>query len=134
VRFGSDGYFSELDSSSAKITTPKKTTSPTSLTDAFSSASLGGTTLSKSETLKIKSAGNEIPQSAVFDLKTRSARKAAENDMSDIYPRLWITQVPNLILAYHKRGLFEDIRKLDVRRELDNWPNKTQMTFAGFMS
>lgn len=121
VRFGSDGYFSELDSSSAKITTPKKTTNPTSLTDAFSSASLGGTTLSKSETLKIKSAGNEIPQSAVFDLKTRSARKAAENDMSDIYPRLWITQVPNLILAYHKRGLFEDIRKLDVRRELDNW-------------
>lgn len=121
VRFGSDGYFSELDSSSAKITTPKKASNPTSLTDAFSSASLGGTTLSKSENLKVKSAGNEIPQSAVFDLKTRSARKAAENDMSDIYPRLWITQVPNLILAYHKRGLFEDIRKLDVRRELDNW-------------
>jgi hypothetical protein len=74
-----------------------------------------------------------IPQSHIFDLKTRSMKKRPlENVLLDEeIPRLWIRQLQYFILAYHDRGLFrltdvevkvvkDDVRKweLDHQREL----------------
>jgi hypothetical protein len=64
----------------------------------------------------------EVPQSSIFDLKTRSGRYGANIDMGDIYPQLWIRQIPNFIVAYHDgAGLFEDIRVQDVRADVKAW-------------
>ena len=41
--------------------------------------------------------------------------------MSDIYPVLWLKQIPNFIIAYHDRGKFDDVPKKDVSAEIKKW-------------
>lgn len=41
--------------------------------------------------------------------------------MTDIIPRLWISQTPTLVVGFHDRGLFEDIRVQDVRQKINEW-------------
>jgi hypothetical protein len=77
---------------------------------------------SSSECVTVKHGGSEVPQASIFDLKTRSGKYKKEIDMSDIYPQLWIKQVPNFIIAYHDgAGLFEDIKVQDVRKGVQKW-------------
>ncbi|KAH9863901.1 hypothetical protein J1614_009833 [Plenodomus biglobosus] len=71
---------------------------------------------------KIKTCGSKVPQSTIFDLKTRSGKYNKEIDMSDMYPLLWIKQIPNFIVAYHDgAGLFQDIRVKNVRADVKKW-------------
>lgn len=65
--------------------------------------------------LKVLRGGNQVPQSAVFDLKTRSIKKMDVDTIAEELPRLWISQIPNFILAYHTQGVFNDIQIHDVR-------------------
>lgn len=69
--------------------------------------------------LLVQRAGKEIPQHAIFDIKTRSNRK--ELDMNEIYPRLWVGQIPNFIIAYHTSGKFGNAQIQDVRDDLKRW-------------
>ncbi|KAH7026128.1 geranylgeranyl pyrophosphate synthetase [Microdochium trichocladiopsis] len=73
------------------------------------------------QTLKIKYAGSVVGEEAIFDLKTRSARKADDDILGGELPRLWVTQVPNFVVAFHKSGLFDDIRILDARGRISTW-------------
>ncbi|KAJ4411006.1 hypothetical protein N0V85_003880 [Neurospora sp. IMI 360204] len=65
-----------------------------------------------------------VPQAQVFDLKTRSI-KARENSniLEEELPRLWVSQIPNFVLAYHTRGKFfpNDIEIRDVRPDVKRW-------------
>jgi len=135
VRFESDGYLRNLVP--ADDLTSATARSALLDDDGFASA-FGGTTLNASQTspgisnaaassdLTTKSGGQPIPQDAVFDLKTRSARGGI--DMSEIYPRLWLSQIPNFIVAYHNRGLFdaEDIHVQDVHDGVTRWEKENQ--------
>ena len=78
-------------------------------------------TLTESSTsqLSMQVQGFPIPQKAVFDLKTRSAKR--ELEMEEILPRLWVNQTPNLIVGYHKSGLFDDIRIEAVQGRINEW-------------
>jgi len=69
--------------------------------------------------LLIEKGGKPIPQKAVFDIKTKHGKYPI--DMSEIYPRLWVCQVPNFILAYHDRAVFSDIRKQDLHHKISEW-------------
>lgn len=45
--------------------------------------------------------------------------------MSDIYPQLWLKQIPNFIIAYHDGfGLFNDIRVQNVTHEVQSWADE----------
>ena len=48
--------------------------------------------------------------------------------MSEIYPRLWVSQIPNFIVAYHNQGLFEEenTHVTDVRNEVLKWQGENQ--------
>jgi hypothetical protein len=48
--------------------------------------------------------------------------------MAEIYPRLWVSQVPNFTVAYHRQGTFkeENIQIADVRDEVLNWQGENQ--------
>ena len=81
---------------------------------------------SKGKDLAILHCGDAIPQAAIFDLKTRSVHKAAEDTLGGELPRLWVGQIPNFILARHRLGLFNDIEVSEVRRQLDDWESKEQ--------
>ncbi len=83
-----------------------------------SSASPGAT----SRRLAVEKGGDVVDQSIVFDLKTRAVwKKDKEDTLAIELPRLWVAQVPNFVLAYHKHGIFSDIKIRDVRQEVKNW-------------
>lgn len=44
--------------------------------------------------------------------------------MESVLPRLWMSQTPNLIAAYHKGGRFDDVQILDVRKDLKKWEER----------
>ncbi|KAI4225363.1 MAG: hypothetical protein L6R40_008375 [Gallowayella cf. fulva] len=58
-----------------------------SLLHAAESIAVGEKVPNETVDLIVRSAGHEVPQTAIFDLKTRSARR--EIDMEEVYPRLW---------------------------------------------
>ncbi|KAF2233486.1 hypothetical protein EV356DRAFT_524461 [Viridothelium virens] len=69
---------------------------------------------------------------ALFDLKTRAAYRKGEDTLAEELPRLWISQIPNFILAYHDYGVFEDIQVTNVREEVLKWERENQDTLQQF--
>ncbi|RAK83096.1 geranylgeranyl pyrophosphate synthetase [Aspergillus costaricaensis CBS 115574] len=82
--------------------------------------------------LTIQEAGRRVDQRDIIDIKTRSMvdfkTKAIkkEIDMTDLTPRLWVSQIPTLIVAYHNRGLFEEIRVQDMRDIIIRWERENE--------
>jgi hypothetical protein len=124
VRFESDGYIREA--LAVNDTAPAKTAvNQDDLPQAFQGAAISQppyATIIKPNAVKIKYGGSTVPQQSIFDLKTRSGRHKRDIDMSEIYPALWIKQIPNFIVAYHDgSGLFEDIRVQNVKNDVQAW-------------
>ncbi|KND87587.1 hypothetical protein TOPH_07771 [Tolypocladium ophioglossoides CBS 100239] len=73
--------------------------------------------------LRIDVGGNLINQSQLFDLKTRSIVTAGRDYLAEELPRLWVSQIPNFILAFHTRGMFRasDIQVRNVREDVRQW-------------
>lgn len=84
--------------------------------------------------LRVLDAGTTIPQSAIFDLKTRSiTREGAEDKaFSAQLPRLWVRQIPNLILAFHKQGDFQTVNVNDVTNAISTWEDLNQKPLRRF--
>lgn len=125
LRFESDGYLNEKAGSGGNSSAQAKSL-PSSAETEISSLLLKTKSTFVSEEipapmahLTVELSGRNVPQNAIFDLKTRSAHK--EIDMEEIYPRLWISQIPNFIIAYHNAGDFKDIQCQDVQDELKSW-------------
>lgn len=96
----------------------------TTISTALASITVGRASLSSSPSTSLKlttSSSTPIPQSAIFDLKTRSSRTPFT--MDEILPRLWLNRTPNFILAQHFQGTFtrEDVLVSDVRQQVDEW-------------
>ena len=87
---------------------------------------------SNGKDLKIKHGGQVIPQAALFDLKTRSVKN--ELNMEEIYPRLWLSQTPISIVAYHKSGHFDfdNIRVQDLPEKFEKWETEKQQLLWDF--
>lgn len=135
VRFESDGYLKHLvpedeqkESKNPKDKDPKHDqTDSTSLAKALGVISMDRKPASSDEALTIQKGGQRIPQTAIFDLKTRAAWKRQGHDvLAEEVPRLWLRQAPNFIVAYHSYGVFDDIRTQDVRGAMDKWEQDNQ--------
>jgi hypothetical protein len=115
VRFEADGYIAKAAPSAP---------GPTSLTDVVESldATSISTRIATSDAgLRLRSGGERVDQSLIFDLKTRSARKKTEDTLGEELPRLWVAQIQRFVLAYHEDGLFNDVRVLDVGDKVKEW-------------
>lgn len=140
VRFEADGYLPDLvhnDLSTQNEPIPSTSDiDPEDLLSSIEAAKISTvpsvTTDTKSTSLKIQKQGRHIPQCAVFDLKTRSEKRRGDDILSEELARLWIRQIPNFILAYHKFGKFDDIQIQDVREELKQWEKSQQQGLARF--
>jgi hypothetical protein len=123
VRYGCDGYHKDLVTERDRAESKPVSRTPTNIVDEVGALSVGmGAQTNMSDanaSLEIMKAGSPVPQNAVFDIKTKHGKYPI--DMAEIFPRLWVCQVPNLILAYHDRGIFSDIRKQDLRSEISKW-------------
>ena len=131
VRFESDGYLkdkavseSDRPTTAAGLATPSDDADVSSLLQATETISVSEVATASGADLKIKLAGREIPQSAVFDLKTRAAHKETNMDMDEVYRRLWISQTPNSIIAYHNSGQFNKISVQDVQLDIEEWEER----------
>ncbi|TDZ16110.1 hypothetical protein Cob_v011022 [Colletotrichum orbiculare MAFF 240422] len=71
--------------------------------------------------LQVQAGGFMVPQSAVFDLKTRSSKRKGCDILGEELPRMWVSQIPNFVLAYHDHGVFNDIQVRDVSAEVRDW-------------
>jgi hypothetical protein len=140
VRFGCDGYYNELSTSS--LLEPKSISATTaSINKEFEELIVASdrthhplTSSNNKSSLMIKIAGQPIPQKAIFELKTKHGKYPI--DMAEIYPRLWVCQVRNLLLAYHDKAVFSDIRKQDLHHAVGRWEddnNKALCSLAVLM-
>lgn len=131
VRFEADGYFpgfmqeqSKDIRQNAKI--DREIDADRGLASIFGDTTLGRRdpgSISGKESLTIQSAGDHVPQSAIFDLKTRSIRKKDSDVLGEELPRLWVSQIPHFLLAFHKAGVFglEEMQIRDVRENVAKW-------------
>ncbi|KAJ5676128.1 hypothetical protein N7462_009025 [Penicillium macrosclerotiorum] len=118
VRFEADGYLPDLlpdDLKTQKGTiSSKSVTEPEELLESIQAAMIStihsGISQQESNALKI------------------STGVAIFHNMG----RLWIRQIPNFILAYHKLGKFDDIRVQDVREEMKHWEESEQPSLRKF--
>lgn len=134
VRFEGDGYISargEDEKNSLSHTGPSQATEENakSAVDALAAAldqsRVTAIAPSAGSGLTVSSAGKLVDQECIFDLKTRSIRRKEAATFEDTFaeqlPRLWVSQVPKFILAYHDRGRFEDITVKDAREDVKAW-------------
>ncbi|PYH64568.1 geranylgeranyl pyrophosphate synthetase [Aspergillus vadensis CBS 113365] len=82
--------------------------------------------------LTIQEAGRRVDQRDIINIKTRSMvdfkTKAIKKkiNITDLTPHLWVSQIPILIIAYHNRGLFEEIRVQDMRDKIIQWKQENE--------
>lgn len=133
VRHEGDGYIAGDDAdkgnSASKFPTPGDSDVGAEL-EHLSAALAGNRVTSRlpevtHTELKVIRAGKLVNQDQIFDLKTRTVRKketeTLEDTLSGQLHRLWVAQVPNFILAYHTRGVFDEINVRAVQKEVDDW-------------
>lgn len=84
--------------------------------------------------LVLQEGGTRVPQTAIFDLKTRSVKRKDDDILSEELPRLWITQIPHFVLAFHERGVFEleDIDVRNVTEEVKTWESQNESALGRF--
>ncbi|KAJ4014095.1 hypothetical protein NW752_005814 [Fusarium irregulare] len=78
--------------------------------------------------LVVSEGGEAIPQTSIFDLKTRSVKTRHKDHTGEQLPRLWISQMTNFILAYHERGQFQekDIEIKNIKSDVEEWQDLNQ--------
>lgn len=85
--------------------------------------------------LSLRRGGCVVPQTALFELKTRKVERIHKDNLGIQLPHLWITQVPNSILAFHRGGVFNDIPKVDsVENEIEGWASANRTLLSQFGS
>jgi hypothetical protein len=135
VRFEGDGSLASSALNAGDGSVPDSpTASPDDLADSLMMNSVSPATPSTSEPLKIVQTGDAIvDQATIFDLKTRSLYwKGKQDTLADEFPRFWIAQIPNFILAYHDKGLFrrEEITVQDIRGRVKKWEGDNKPALA----
>ncbi|KAL6234575.1 hypothetical protein BDW75DRAFT_240982 [Aspergillus navahoensis] len=120
VRYEGDGYLPNLYQRRVLHGETTETT-PDDLLMSLNHATVSSAGSGEEKVLSIETGGQTIPQSAVFDLKTRSATKQYSAILGGELPRLWIAQIPNFVVGFHRNGVFDDVRVEDVREEVRQW-------------
>lgn len=125
VKFQSDGYYPDVLEDEPATKEPEVGASADEL-DALKAAAASTTIHEKQPSttseLRILRSGVCIPQKAVFDIKTRSAR--AKVDLEEFYPQVWLSQTPNFVVAYHDHGRFKEVVKQDIVNGVRDWEDR----------
>ncbi|EPE03907.1 geranylgeranyl pyrophosphate synthetase [Ophiostoma piceae UAMH 11346] len=139
LRSEADGYFHQTTqkASSGAVRPAAEKTGIDDIDNLFASFGMGSQAASSpvdtaetEDSLQVQHGGSSQPQSAIFDIKTRSIWKKEQHDemLDQEMPRLWCRQMPTFILAFHRKGVFakEDIEIIDVRQDITKWEQDHQ--------
>ncbi|KAL7627406.1 hypothetical protein AAE478_001599 [Parahypoxylon ruwenzoriense] len=119
VRFECDGHFKNDTGGTTAATSRQET------------ANIPEHPLSSS--IAVKKAGTVVPQESILEIKTKSQIRGPI-EMGDHLPRLWLRQIPNLVTAYHNRGIFEEVQKMAVRQSILSWETEHKSELRRFAS
>jgi hypothetical protein len=101
-----------------------------SFDDALGTISLGPSAIGAGQKLEVRLQGTKIPQSLIFDLKTRASYR--QFDMEEILPRLWANQTSKFIIAYHQFGVFGNPQVKDVGKLVRDWESRNSDLLVRF--
>ncbi|KAH7359370.1 hypothetical protein B0T11DRAFT_341481 [Plectosphaerella cucumerina] len=123
VRHETDGYL-------AKPTQSYNKSGGDILSDALQSLSLTRTPAKPvaGSKLSIRREGETVPLGSTLEIKTRVAHRLL--NIQDVAPQLWLSQTPNLVRAYHNRGLFPVPAVEDVAEDIDFWEERNNRDLA----
>jgi hypothetical protein len=118
VRHETDGYIG-YKAGLATMTESEQTAD--SLLNQLGRLSISGSqaTPSSSSGISIESGGKDVDLSSTLEIKTRAASR--QLDMIEVLPQLWISQTPHLVIGYHQKGVFNDVKLRDMKREIRDW-------------
>lgn len=74
--------------------------------------------------LNIKRSGRAIALCSTLEIKTRVAHKPLAFD--EVAPQLWASQTPNLVRAYHTKGVFTVPVVEDISAALQKWETENR--------
>jgi hypothetical protein len=138
IRFEADGYLAEKVPAKKTYDSPaNREVNEDSLVSALAGNTMSAHTPKNSDSLKVTRGQGSVPQSAVFDLKTRSIKKKPDDTtVSEQIPRLWIRQIPFFILAYHANGLFrsEEVTVRDIKSDVARWESDHKRDVGNLIS
>ncbi|TFK40515.1 hypothetical protein BDQ12DRAFT_679577 [Crucibulum laeve] len=80
-------------------------------TDSSSPSSIPSSATDSAVYLQVIKGGNQVPQSAIIELTTRSEARASQLDWAESFPQLFLSQTAHHFLAIHQRGRFIEIQK-----------------------
>ncbi|KAF7503667.1 hypothetical protein GJ744_003396 [Endocarpon pusillum] len=121
---------SEVAAGEKASSSVEKSTSQSSLDDAFGTMTVTSTEVRQGQQLQLKTQGTRVRQDQIFDIKTRASYKPF--DMNEILPRLWLNQTSKFLIAYHQFGLFDKPKIKDIRQEVIRWENDNSTLLARF--
>jgi hypothetical protein len=128
VRFEGDGFLGPFSpENSAKSS---DTESDTNGLDQIEGLGVSDSPVDISGNLVVLEGGENVPQTKIFDLKTRSVFSRTKDHLGDQLPRLWISQIPQFLIAYHRKGLFQegDIEIKNVKSHIEEWQDENQLS------
>jgi len=77
-----------------------------------------------SSKLIVKEEGQVVPLESTLEIKTRVFHKPLT--VQELAPQLWVSQTPQLVRAYHRKGTFERPDVEDVAGEIKSWEERNQ--------
>ncbi|KAI9375596.1 hypothetical protein BJX61DRAFT_539612 [Aspergillus egyptiacus] len=120
IRHGADGYLPDLHQTRPSHV-EAAANGPGDLLPSFEYTKVSSIAGEEKQTLTVEAGAQAVPQSAVFELKTRSFRKEYEGVLEEQLVRLWAAQIPNFVVAFYHQGVFKDVGVDDVRDEIRRW-------------
>ncbi|KAG9229293.1 hypothetical protein BJ875DRAFT_475286 [Amylocarpus encephaloides] len=130
IRFEADGYLAEkVPAKKTSASLPNREVNEDFLMSALAGNTISTHTPKHSDSLKVTRGQESVPQSTVFDLKTRSIKKKNhDTTVSEQIPRLWIRQISFFVLAYHDNGLFrsDEVTVRNLKPDVARWERDNQ--------
>nr|POF02121.1 hypothetical protein CFP56_69036 [Quercus suber] len=123
VRYEADGYVRHTDISDDEPVQNDMLGLMKNLSLGSDIEDSGGTTGTK---VTIRKAGRRVSLASILEIKTRVAHKLLSFD--EVASQLWVSQTPNLVRAYHDRGIFSVPVVEDIRAAVKDWEKKKQKT------
>ncbi|GAB1319188.1 Geranylgeranyl pyrophosphate synthetase [Madurella fahalii] len=116
VRYETDGYVDNKDQ-------PEPADN---VSDAFKGLSISrpDKVTNDPAAIIVKTGGRKVNLSSILEIKTRAAHRTL--DMAEVSSQLWISQTPNLVVGYHRNGVFGNVQLRDTTNEIRQWERTNQ--------
>jgi hypothetical protein len=132
VRHEADGYIDDKARPIAVTNAPELTDGLSDILSRLSISKLDTMVSNLPASIIVKTDGKAVDLSSTLEIKTRAASRML--DMDEVASQLWISQTPNLVVGYHRNGVFRDLRLRDMKQDIRDWELANQRALCNLAS